>query len=99
MACAGLLLAMWVAIGTATNLSETVRDKLPASPSSPAAQNEAPRPANRAIDLSVVGALHQSGNCFFIGTGEHRRSERESSAQWRDSRFFSQPGSHRIRQC
>ena len=64
MACAGLLLAISVALGTATNLSEAVRENSPASAapmasqSLPTIQNQAPRPANRVIDLSVAGALH-----------------------------------------
>lgn len=85
MACAGLLLAISVALGTATNLSEAVRERPAASTaptaslSTPAIQNEAPHPVNRVIDLSVAGALHnpaipsESAGVGGVPAGDERR--------------------------
>jgi hypothetical protein len=58
MACAGLLLGISVAVGTAANLGDPVRDNPLPLPASHAVENQAPHPANRGIDLSVAGALH-----------------------------------------
>jgi hypothetical protein len=57
MACAGLLLVSF-AVGTAAHLAQPVRDNPPPTPSAPAIEHQAPRSANRGIDLSVAGALH-----------------------------------------
>ena len=58
MACAGLLLVISIAAGVATNLNEAVRDNASPSLPPPTVQNQAPHPANRVINLSVAGALH-----------------------------------------